>query len=1117
MALPIDKDVVVSTDVDASGGVSEQPALCNYLEGNEEDLALQRTELAPAGVSIQPEGDNNYCSYVAGDEFVKSVEFPKGYVVREGSFYQDARFIYFNKGSPSEVPERFRQYEGSSSKIEVAEFLTIEVQDAGVGDDETQLSAREALLNYIKEKWPNAEIIDVDLRMDGTVANHRRYVIYIAGYNLPKPGEEVAGGAKIPEFATEYCPEWVLHQQAVMGAAALEGWEIIKSPSPLGGEGRGEGAYLAIPREELKEEIGGKLGRTELYAEDLRSKLGFSEYMKGDNPIRLLKEITFIGADGVAGLECPVFKVNILEIPKTEDNCLAWVMRDIEKAERAKKKAMEVAGGYLIANGGGAFKYIAPTGKLDIEAVKAVLSRKIPDVDGFDKTITARQVLYDKDKVCSAFELNPSYTKLPEVQSDPATARRGGDDMDKLQKRFYSDPRVLEKLNKLGRLGDVTWVRSRRGGEPAKDLIGKIVSLLHEDEPVERMEVAFVVDQSGSMFNNVQSVNNQFGEIEAEVAASAEDSALALVKFRNEDIKVLVPLEIGQGLDISAGRVRTGLNEITSDIGGSLEYIYDAAGLALDEFERHGVPGSRRKIILITDEPGDLQEGGETEASIRARAAELGVEFQIVFLAGGDNYIFPYTEYLKYLEKNNIDIAGMNEKERIAVWGRILNEPDTIHHMIMMSEVNEYTLGLLSEVSRANQAEAVSLIKTSIGSDGGAVGWEAFEALEKMSHPDARRAVSELMKSKPEWLKSYLKYKADGIDDENGRVTWEGGGVGPEMMSRVQDGFDPKFKDLYKEASKLLKEPVNRNDVGALERLARAQDTPLYLKQGIIYILGKIGTPEAVNVAEGFLKSSSLELRREAVIAVLAHKYDPTAIAAGIELLRNYDKGKTAFSTWELYEVIGPHTKRISNEILKGLLEGDEWSENKIFAILALYKNGYSAAGKMLKDLLKAASGNSIYSGNILYHIALIAPTIGGEEMIDVYERALECRSYFRNKLGFLSLLEKVGGEKAIALLEKWLDKETDPNMIRNIAEVLGKIGDARSTGRLIKLLDDMDRNVRERAAQALEKIGDGSAIPELARLLDDPSNQVVKAAGDAIKAITERLEREKFTPPQDQ
>lgn len=155
-------------------------------------------------------------------------------------------------------------------------------------------------------------------------------------------------------------------------------------------------------------------------------------------------------------------------------------------------------------------------------------------------------------------------------------------------------------------------------------------------------------------------------------------------------------------------------------MNGSEEYIYEAVKQGLDHVQQAGKQGSRQKILLLTDEEGNTQSGGEALAGIRSRADQLGVTFEILFIAESGR-MDSRKMFLQYLEMAGIDFGKLNTKDRMDLWKRML-EDETLD-----SGVKEIVIRKVARESDSKRTEIV--LKALKDSEGGYVRAAATEAL----------------------------------------------------------------------------------------------------------------------------------------------------------------------------------------------------------------------------------------------------------------------------------------------------------------------------------------------------------------------------------------------------
>lgn len=453
---------------------------CNFIGADEPILLAQARELAKLGITIELNAnDKNHCWYTAGGEEIKRVEFQDAYVTLDG--YQGqcskGRFLFFNRGRPKRPVERFEEFKTNGAlpdDLDIIEFMVVAENESdciGQGDDLAKVER--AIVDHIASSWADAKIIDYQGILAGKVNDHQMYSVQIAGYHLPKPENKRSDGQGLPDLNTATCPEWVLHREKIEGVTqALEGWELVKT-----GEGQGTSKYTAVPRKELRSQ--------DLYLEDLRTELGL-KFLVGDDPIRLLTGMNYIDDSSVVGLSCPQIEVEIAEIPKRGDNCLAWIERDSEPAVREKlgRRLSEFGDGYIISYGNGTYKYISPTGSLDKTKARTAIDKRTPEQVGFEKEITDRHVV--KDDVCSAVEFRVKYTEIPVSQPSFLPIK---------------DKKMSEMSKELRREAVEAVASPRRVEEFADKVIRAAIEQAKSSGGIDgrTVDVVIAVDTSGSM------------------------------------------------------------------------------------------------------------------------------------------------------------------------------------------------------------------------------------------------------------------------------------------------------------------------------------------------------------------------------------------------------------------------------------------------------------------------------------------------------------------------------------------------------------------------------------------------------------------------------------------
>ncbi len=1085
--------------------------------GDADTLLAQRGELEAAGATISANPDDqDTCWYSVGNEYIKPVEFTNPYLKMEGATYPEGQLLFFNKGTPAEIPDKFKAEEFVHA--EVVEFLAIEVSDAdSPGKPDDILNIETTLIPKIKKDWPEAVIMGYDIRLTNTVEGKWKYAIYIVGKHLPQP-ESRTTTTKRPEIDTAHCPEWVTHTQAVKGDITLEGWEVIKSPSPLGGEGRGEGVYLAIPRKELKEEIGKKLSRTELYEYHLRSRLGFSEYFQGDNPIRLLKDVKPV-EDGIPRLECPVFNFEVVEVPKNEDNCLAWVEARHQRLSPSGH-VQEFNGGYLIDRGEGKYEYISAKKRLDIYGAQSQVFKQTPDKDGFDKTVSFKETI--KDRICPAYEISVNYTERP---PEEITNNNPRDDSLKLRQMFHGNPRVMEKLEALGKLGPVILARPMADGpKRAQSLIEILKAEFHSDIPVERLETCLAVDQSESMVDDTKEVSNNLDQLLAEAAASAEGADLCLIRFtaddERNDLETVLHFQEGRELDETARAGRNGLMEIAANPHGGYEYIHEAAYQGLDEFDQNGTKGAdiKRKILILTDEGEQIKLGGHTPEEVIARAALLGVEFRTIFIAEDERKSSPLKAYLDYLDINGIDISKMDEEERIRLWKKVL------YNNFESDEVNQEVARRLSKVSKRNRekaAEALVEVYNKLSRTSALDSMPVMEALANLGGAEAEEALSK-------------------IDLDTNDIFYE-----THQLHTIEALRKIGTKTAIAKAKKMAKEllfdhpwveganpPIyriaNLLDEGDIERLKEDNiDDKMFgsiipkgwfegggiSREKIIGAIAEHNSKQSFMVLKGLLgearqrfitekkKEAWFNLEDEIVLiafSILKMGYDDEAFSAIIE----HSELVTYFDD-RLLRAIAKYGEQRRDADLEKFLENDAHGDASFLSALLLAKRGHKKATSVLEDTIKM---EGIRLARIINKY-FIDPSA-----VKWLDRLLDDKDVdaVTNSAGdsiaslAIQALINIDDLRAREILAS-PSLSNHPYVRFYKTKELAKTDSSEAVKQLILFCQDMDPILREMAAETLGDIGGKAEIPILSELLSDPDADVIEAAGRAIEELQKR------------
>ncbi|WP_181685856.1 HEAT repeat domain-containing protein [Halorhabdus salina] len=150
----------------------------------------------------------------------------------------------------------------------------------------------------------------------------------------------------------------------------------------------------------------------------------------------------------------------------------------------------------------------------------------------------------------------------------------------------------------------------------------------------------------------------------------------------------------------------------------------------------------------------------------------------------------------------------------------------------------------------------------------------------------------------------------------------------------------------------------------------------------------------------------------------------------------------------------------------------------------------------------------------ILLALELLGSEFMEENILDTFERiappeayeAVEQRASKRDKRA-VSVLGKIGDERAVETLVDFIDGDGDPALQRVTLQALGEIGSHEATQAVANRLAADTDSVRSTAARALGLLGDTRAIEPLADVLaEDDADEVRASAAWALNRIgTER------------
>ncbi|PJA19402.1 MAG: hypothetical protein COX62_06855, partial [Deltaproteobacteria bacterium CG_4_10_14_0_2_um_filter_43_8] len=320
--------------------ISVEMEAYTHINQSAEALQAQANELQAHGIAIAIVTDDDghhYYSYKAGDELIAPVTFQESgffrFEVPKGLHQESAVYIALSKGRVLEQPPEFGRTfftatddAGVSLDPVVIEYTVVVSESQGLSGSDTE-SIKSFILKKIKHdleiyqggKNADALLLASIRHNDHANEGQRKFTVYVGVNKNIFPDDELARKKGPPYLEAAYCPEWIQHAEKVEGekntdgTPLIAGWEIIPQSN---------GKYLAIPREEIKDRVSEQTGeKTSHYEYNLTSKLGSSAFMNGDDPKRLLRGVKFIGMGGVVGLQCPVFELDVYEIPKTPDSC----------------------------------------------------------------------------------------------------------------------------------------------------------------------------------------------------------------------------------------------------------------------------------------------------------------------------------------------------------------------------------------------------------------------------------------------------------------------------------------------------------------------------------------------------------------------------------------------------------------------------------------------------------------------------------------------------------------------------------------------------------------------------------------------------------------------------
>lgn len=264
---------------------------------------------------------------------------------------------------------------------------------------------------------------------------------------------------------------------------------------------------------------------------------------------------------------------------------------------------------------------------------------------------------------------------------------------------------------------------------------------------------------------------------------------------------------------------------------------------------------------------------------------------------------------------------------------------------------------------------------------------------------------------------------------------------------------------------------------------AALRDPSAERRTGAVEVLSEIGGTVTVPPLLEALQDASEDVRLMAVEA-LGEIRDPRAVQPLLEL---YGRDENKQVRYECLTSLGA----IGDPAVAPLLARETQSDDpyvRVWAIDALCVMGDARARELALLSLKDS-----YRGvrrRVLRSCARVLDTPAGQEaLLDValHDEDVELAIWARQALikqmqgpsGTSDRTEQVRAAAVKALNARGADA-------LRAAFLLGELGDARATARLIAALDDPNPLVRDHAAHLLGRIADPRAVPPLIRALDD-------------------------------
>ena len=293
-------------------------------------------------------------------------------------------------------------------------------------------------------------------------------------------------------------------------------------------------------------------------------------------------------------------------------------------------------------------------------------------------------------------------------------------------------------------------------------------------------------------------------------------------------------------------------------------------------------------------------------------------------------------------------------------------------------------------------------------------------------------------------------------------------------------------------------------DIGeaALDQLlATMEDKSFNVRKNLVFILGKIGDPRAIEPMIALLENPDSQLQK--IVAENVKKFNTESVDPLITALKKRD----------------PNVRKIASEIL-----GDIGDPRAIGPLIIALKDtnpdvricAAQALGKLqdhraveplivsLKDKNANVRKNSVEILGALGDSRAVEPLISALSDVDhsIKLCAVEALGKIGDPRAIDPLIAKLQDpdtktqNTAVEALKKFGNEPLDPLIIvlngknsygkKQVLEILGEIGDPRAVKPIINSLKDSDSDTRNAAINALTKIGDPSVEPLIETLEDE-------------------------------